>query len=162
MDDTTTEAALIGRGQLTWPRGERISDRYGCVGLMEAHDGFEASQTAAPIDIRAAAEPLVDRVGTLRVKVLESRRSHHIGDFFRGLFPPEVPLPAGATVTLGTGRLFTGRVDDMVTVGLEPVEGIKRGWVDDQGSGSDWLDPKALYSVHDLTVELRFAPREAS
>ena len=118
---------FLGKGVLTWYPGERKSDRYGAVWLMK-NDGNK-------VELRS-----VEGFGELWALVKETRESHHIGDLFRGFVPttPEV----GEKIKLGKGMIF---LEDFA-VGLTPED----------GRGADWLDPKALYRVHDQTVELYF------
>lgn len=124
---------LVGKGQLSWNRGERVSDRYGSVRLYDSHGG--------PVPLETELTRLK---GRLVAKILEARRSTHIGDLFRGLFPstPDV----GEEILLGKGMVFY--LDDGRAIGLEPEE----------PRDSDWLNPKALYRAHDQTVELYFEP----
>lgn len=138
--DVTTDE--IGRGQLTWPRIERVTDRYGCVMLTTPHSGFDESllSEGLPLQVRPGAQ------GTLKAEILETRRSHHIGDLFRGYGPPEQPLPVGTIVTLGYGRQFAENVEGIDTVGVWPLH----------EPTTDWLSPSVLYEVHDQTVRLFF------
>ena len=128
---------LIGTGILSWPRYERIGDRYGLVGLFPRDNEDE---DALPMDI----VPLDGFKGQLIAKVLEARKSKHIGDFFRGFFPttPEV----GEEIILGEGTVFYEAVDDEIFIGLKPEDGRK----------TDWLDPEKLYRAHQQYVELYF------
>lgn len=137
-------AIELGIGRLSWPRGERVSDRYGVVLLMADGDSFaEPSQY-----IRPAHRPVGQR-GTLVAEALETRESTHIGDLFRGLFP-ETPA-VGERIILGSGTFFTEDTDwGALLMGLSP----------DDGRHSDWLDPKALYRAHEQTVRLTFEPED--
>lgn len=135
-------ATELGRGQLTWFRDERISDRYGAV-YLDSGDPDAPSADLAP-------EPPNGTPGRLVALVLETRHSEHIGDMFRGLRPS---TPArGDVIVLGAGALFReDEEEDGHTchkVGLEPRDGRK----------TDWLDPQALYRLHEQTVRLFFAP----
>lgn len=130
----------IGRGVASWPRAERISDRYGLVGLTATPDGV--GWVPLPADL-----PL-GRRGRLIATVLETRRSPHIGDLFRGIVPSTPSV--GDVIVLGTGDLFQCRDSDGECVGLNPSDGRK----------SDWLDPHALYRIHEQTVLLAFEPAE--
>jgi hypothetical protein len=129
----------LGEGRLTWPRGERVSDRYGTVCLMV--DGDSLTPTTAYITLDHGID---GQRGTLIAEVIETRESTHIGDLFRGIFPvtPEV----GERITLGTGTVFFARDFDADQIGLRP----------DDGRDSDWLDPNALYRAHEQTVRLMF------
>lgn len=130
----------LGTGRLTWPRAERVGDRYGVVMLMA--DGDSMTETSHYIN---PTDPPVDRRGRLVAEVLETRDSTHIGDLFRGLFPetPEI----GERIALGEGTFFTEDTDyGAITMGLAP----------DDDRTSDWLDPRNLYRAHEQTVRLFF------
>lgn len=128
----------VGRGWLTWPRVERVGDRYGCVMLME-HDG----QTPASIDTGLAGQR-----GRLVAKVTARGLSAHIGDLFRGIAPPrslpEVP-PVGSEHELGQGTVFYESTEGIRCIGLQP----------DVERDADWLNPHMLYLLHEQCVELR-------
>lgn len=139
----------FGTGVLTWGRGERVSDRYGFVWLMP--EGCD-SHTTNPGGNLLNAELVKSTIpgfpeGVLVAEVIETRHSTHIGDLLRGIFPttPEV----GDVYLLGTGTLaLTSTGIGEETVGLVPADGRE----------SDWLDPHALYRVHEQTVRLRYFP----
>ena len=124
----------VGEGRLTWPRHERVGDRYGAVmlaqeGNLDAHVRFNSSLSGSR--------------GTLIAEVMDVRPSPHIGDLFRGLFPttPQV----GERIVLGTGTVFMDMSRDGAdAIGLQP----------DDGRSTDWLDPEALYRAHWQTVSL--------
>jgi hypothetical protein len=88
---------------------------------------------------------LIGAYGTLVAQVSETvtRKSYHVGDLFRGIFPVTPDL--GEVVTLGKGRLTQ---ESPCQIGLKPLADVT----------SDWLDPNALYRVHDQTVTLWFYP----
>jgi len=130
----------LGTGRLTWPRVERVGDRYGVVMLMA--DGDSMTETSHYIN---PTDPPIDRHGSLIAEVVEIRESTHIGDLFRGFFPetPEV----GDRIVLGEGTFFTEDTDfGAVGMGLAP----------DDDRTTDWLDPKQLYRAHEQTVRLTF------
>lgn len=130
----------LGTGRLSWPRFERVGDRYGTVMLMADGDSF----TEPSRYVRPNNAPVGQR-GTLVAEVLEARESTHIGDLFRGFFPetPEV----GERIILGEGTFFTEETDfGALLLGLRP----------DDGRDSDWLDPPKLYRAHEQTVRLTF------
>lgn len=124
---------ILGKGILTWPVQERTSDRYGCVFLLRS---LSSASRITLDQIPAGAR------GSLIASVIEVRRSGHIGDLFRGVFPqtPEV----GERVELGSGTLFF----DDGCAGLVPLDGGEQ----------PWLDVHALYRAHEQTVELIFEP----
>lgn len=141
---TSTTVTTIGTGRLTWPRAERVGDRYGLVGLLLDGDSWSERDGWVQLDLSA-----VGQRGSLQATVLETRESNHIGDLFRGFFPstPDV----GEVITLGTGTLFCepwSRHEPNFGVGLQP----------DDGRRSDWLNPEALYRAHEQTVRLDFVP----
>ncbi len=132
---------LIGTGILNWPRDERVFDRYGLVGLWPRDNEHG---DPLPMDV----VPLDGFKGQLIAKVLESRKSTHIGDYVRGIFPetPEV----GEEIILGEGTVFYEVVEDRTFIGLKPDDGRK----------TDWLDPKKLYRAHQQYVEIYFKETE--
>lgn len=130
-----TAPVVLGEGVLNWPRSERVSDRYGCVNLEISLDsGRYVQWNDAPIG----------RVGTIMAEITEARRSRHVGDFFRGLFP-SIP-GVGEIFALGAGRLFADDSSGTPSIGLMP----------DDGRAEDWLNPAALYACHEQTVRLIF------
>jgi len=134
LEETKKQEIELGIGVLNWPRSERVSDRYGTVHLLD-----EAGPAAEQLLLKELPE---GQTGSLIAEVLESRKSTHIGDLFRGIFPstPEV----GAKIILGHGKLFYNGNH----VGLQPEDDREK----------DWLDPHALYQVHEQTVKLIFVP----
>lgn len=99
--ETTTEATtttIIGVGGLSWPRGERVSDRYGTVGLIHG-DSFDSTYVAL-------TRPPEGMHGRLVAVVKQGRRSSHIGDLFRGIGPLDAPLADGTERVLGSGAVF--------------------------------------------------------
>ena len=130
---------LIGTGVLSWPRNERVSDRYGTVMLQSEFS--DASDNFIPLD-----ESQDGKHGRLIAEVKETRQSPHIGDLFRGI-RPVVPA-VGDVIELGRGTLFFDQCDGFRSVGLKPADGRK----------SDWLDPHQLYRAVHQTVALCFVP----
>jgi len=138
---------ILGTGILTWPAGERRSDRYGFVFLMM--DG-ETSETSGGDSIlnKAALLKAQGRYGSLEARVIRPMKSTHIGDLFRGLYP--TTPQAGDVIVLGTGTLVAAEATWGPLVGLEPAD----------GRDTDWLDPPALYRAHEQFVTLVFVPDE--
>lgn len=140
---------ILGQGVLSWPAGERISDRYGLVILGEnkpadSWGNFCGDNTMDETQVKRVA----GKIGMLVAVVLETRQSHHIGDMFRNIGPTTPAV--GEEIELGSGTLFIDRFDmGHIGVGLNPMN----------GSTHDWLDPHKLYRAHDQTVRLEF--REA-
>ena len=128
---------LIGSGQLTWNRAERVTDRYGAVGLM----GDDLPRGKDYIALDESKEELW---GRLVAVIRETRPSGHIGDICCGHGPstPEV----GDEIVLGEGTLFFEGAAWGPSVGLSP----------DDDRDDNWLDPKALYRCHSQTVDLFF------
>lgn len=122
----------LGTGVLMWDAEERRSDRYGSVVLYSSPDCDERIKL---VQIKEGVR------GRLIAIVKETRKSHHIGDLFHGVFP-KIPK-TGQEITLGEGTLFFGNDD---TVGLQP----------DDGRDTLWLDIRALYEAHAQTVTLCF------
>lgn len=135
-----SQSIKLGTGRLSWPCKERIGDRYGLAGVEVA--GTYCLECSPPEGQR----------GTLYAVIVETRRSGHIGDLFRGLYPaiPEV----GERIKLGEGTLFVETLKEAGErheyAGLRP----------DDNREIDWLDPKALYRCHDQTVDLWFDPTD--
>jgi hypothetical protein len=127
-------AHVLGIGQVNWLPSERVSDRYGVVGL------YDDAHWQSEFDTRG----IIGRVGTLRAVVLETRESDHIGDLFHGWLPGGAQV--GDVVDLGVGRFFGERNEHGYFVGVEPADGRR----------SLWLDGPALYKCHSQTVRLEF------
>lgn len=133
---------LIGYGILTWGGGERQSDRYGSVVLNNENFNCDA-RVEAFVD-----EAVVRQLDTKRVrltaKVMEARKSGHLGDVGLGINPstPEV----GEAIELGVGILGVGESWEpgLTQFELEPEDGRE----------VFWIDPRILYRLHDQTVEL--------
>lgn len=143
MKTTEQNKILLGQGVLGWMAHERRSDRYGYV-YLDNKDGRKASDT----DITY----LVGKRGRLMAKVVETRKSSHIGDFFRNIYP-STPNVGDEIFLSDTGQLVMAVVVDLgeaVSIGVSP----------DDGRETDWLDPKQLYKVHDQTVKLYFIEDE--
>ena len=145
---TTTTMIVVGQGVLTWPSVERISDRYGTVGLMAEGSNSWTAGDPGWVDVHRALPE--GRRGRLQALVLTTRKSNHIGDFFRSLYPstPEV----GDVIVLGDGTVFHGWARDA------HGDGALVGLVPDDSRDTDWLDPAQLYRAHEQTVELQFIP----
>jgi len=145
------KSLLIGTGVLSWPRSERVSDRYGKVMLMDEGNNSIGGGNGKNGKLTPAKDlPEAGTQGRLMVRILKTRESIHIGDFARGL-SPSTPAPM-QEIVLGYGELFYETdADGWVYVGLKPGD----------GRASDWLNPVNLYRVHEQTVELYFISAEA-
>ncbi len=129
------ERKLIGKGDLNWRRGERVSDRYGSVCLYELNPTFPEETVKLN---------RYEGYGKLIAIIKETRKSDHIGDMFRGLHPstPEID----EVIELGEGTIFYGVDEYGDMVGLKPADNREE----------DWLNPQSLYRCHSQTVELYF------
>jgi hypothetical protein len=134
----------LGVGRLTWSASERVHDRYGTVWLMPDVDGCD-SLTLGWVPAVRLDRALRGQRGQLRAEVLATRRSTHVGDLTHG-WQPTTPA-VGEVVVLGAGELF---FEPGWEVGLRPGD----------GRATFWLDPRALYRVHEQTVRLWFEPGE--
>lgn len=124
----------LGQGRFTWPRGERITDRYGAIGFEKGEEiGFAHGDMLAKVE---------GQHGTLKARVITTRRSHHIGDLRRGLFPQR-PIE-GQEFALGTGTFRQEQGEDIRVLTCVP----------DDGRQTDWYDPEVLYTLHDQDVLL--------
>lgn len=133
---------LLGKGELTWPRGERVSDRYGLVFLFNVETGSHIPFNKKTIEKNRGTK------GSLIAVVTETRQSNHIGDIFRGIGP--VTPDVGEEIELGRdGELYFESVEGIDCIGLR------------QNREIDWLDPVKLYRAHEQTVELYFISEHA-
>ena len=134
----------LGTGVLTWNRDERVSDRYGTVYLIdEGHNSNTAEPS--PSLIKSVPDGIVGTHGILLARIVEARKSTHIGDLFRGVAPRERGV--GVVLNLGQGEFFIEpAIDGGLCIGLKPGD----------GRDADWLDIRALYDAHEQTVELAF------
>jgi hypothetical protein len=140
------EALALGTGWFTWPRHERVSDRYGTISLFNtchAHDRPFDKPFDKPIPL-AHDDLVVGTEGVLLVEIIETMDSTHIGDIMRGLYPSTPNV--GDIFVLGPGRVFYDKEGPDVAIGLLPDDDRK----------SDWLDPGTLYRCHDQRVILHF------
>lgn len=130
----------VGYGVFTWPREERVYNRYGAFHLdREAYEGEGAC--APRLDLPALNCFKGKRV-RLTVEVVESRRSGHVGDLFLKIFPTQPSV--GERIVLGVGRLDVLLLDGVMCVALAPEDGRRELWI----------DPRLLYRAHDQTVNL--------
>jgi hypothetical protein len=136
----STECIVLGEGQLSWNRSERVSDRYGAVGLYyDAH--WQAGENSQLLNGRSRA----GERGVLRAVVLESREADHVGDLFHGWHVGGAKV--GDVCDLGEGELFFA--DDC---------GEKVGVKPEDERDTLWLDGPTLYRCHSQTVRLEFIP----
>ncbi len=132
----------VGHGVLTWDGEERRSDRYGAICLMAETFEGQPIVTGRSLDV-ARLEGLEGQRVKVWAKVVESRKSGHVGDDFLKVYPsqPEV----GEVIELGVGILALPMVpwNGQPAVALLPGDGRKKFW----------MDPRALYRGHDQTVD---------
>ena len=136
----------LGIGQLSWHADERVTDRYGTVGLYLDADPRDPVTTdrVAWSEEGLAAE---GKRGTLVAYVIETRPSAHVGDLHRDFQTSEPEVDE--QIELGSGTLFFEELEgnDLSYVGVKP----------DDDRASDWLSPTELYRCHQQTVRLCFA-----
>lgn len=136
---------LFGAGIVTWDSEERKSKRYGHFYLSNK-DYKEKETFPNWLD----TENLVALDGskvTIYCKVLESRKSGHIGDLFLsygGNFVRPKQPQVNDLINVGTGYLHLETAKEGLVFGLKP----------DDGREQLWIDPLKLYEIHDQTVEL--------
>jgi hypothetical protein len=133
----------LAHGVFTWSGSERRSDRYGSFILLA--EPYGAPPVTVPTYDAALASRLNGKRVRIVVKVVETRRSGHIGDRFLNIYPttPEV----GEHVELGVG-IFSTQPDEgdprVTSTTLAPSDGRE----------TFWIDPRKLYWLHDQTVDV--------
>ena len=137
----------IGQGTITWDGYERRSDRYGTVALCSTqYKGGDVGSWELDVETIKAH---LGTEGVLLAIPTKTRQSDHAGDRRRKIFP-SIPV-IGEEIPLGQGVLFMEPNHGgwgSESVGVEPTDGRTR----------DFMNPKALYRVHEQTVELYFIP----
>lgn len=160
---------IVARGIFQWDGSERRSDRYGTFAIT-AHDEDSAITTkgekvvfsdfsADDHEAFANLAAIMDLEGknvSIKVKVIETRQSRHVGDVFRGIKPSTPKL--GTVIDLGIGELYiehstwpAGECCGDVFIGLKPAD----------GRDTDWFDPRKLYQLHCQTVEVEIEETDA-
>lgn len=134
------EQIILGKGPISWQKSERISNRYGAVGLFTENSGNERIADKVT-HYRDNIKNNIGKKGKLVCEILETRESTYIGDMFHGVYPkmPNV----GDIIELGEGTLF---IEGDNAIGLKP----------DDGRTTLWMDINKLYNVHEQTVNLYF------
>jgi hypothetical protein len=145
------------KGIFTWPRMERVTDRYGAIAITDK--AYEDRMTGPAAEFKGAAVQsdlplLVGKRCRIVATVLETRDSNHIGDIFRGIGPSRPNV--GEVIDLGEGEFFIEPDQDWA------VGGVTFGLKPDDGRPNDWFDPRKLYRLHDQTVALEITPVPAN
>jgi len=141
----------VASGIFGWEGGERRSDRYGAIHFTGSD--FEKSTVVEVYlntkvlskseSYRRKGSSLIGKRVRLIGKVLETRKSGHIGDLAHGIYPstPE----KGEEIDLGVGTLD-------VENGYDGTPDIVLCPNDDRRVF--WMDPRKLYRLHDQTIDL--------
>lgn len=133
---------VLGRGIFMWDAPERRTQRYGYV--FGGNSTYENDVFTKPEFNDKLAERLKDKQVKLSVKVLQARKSGHVGDLYINVMPSQPQV--GEEMVLGVGKFdfqpnpFTEGCYD---VALVPEDGREEYW----------FDPHILYRLHDQTVE---------
>jgi len=130
----------IGYGIFMWMAGERQTGRYGYV-FMSRHDFAQKVFVEATLD-NEQAESFIGKKVRLICKIVDTRKSGHVGDRFLSI-KPSTPAQ-GEEIELGVGLFSKTEELGETVVGLEPND----------GRDVNWVDPRVLYRLHDQTVEL--------
>ena len=131
---------FLGHGAFSWNPAERIADRYGTFFLFN----YDKTDDPTPHLDSVIIESLNGSFGSLKAKIVSTRTSSHIGDIFRQI-KPQTPQ-VGEEFLIGTGYLFSDRLQGEYCIGLRPK--VARA--------TDWLDPHVLYKCHHQTVDIFF------
>lgn len=136
------------RGVFTWDGHERRTDRYGGIRLLQKAVPFPGDSPGVDL---APFQPFLGKRARVTAVVIEARKSDHVGDLFRQIFPSQPDV--GEVVNLGDG----------VVVGFEHSEWpqmlFRREGV--AQTSDDWMDPNKLYRLHHQTVDLTVTPLDA-
>jgi hypothetical protein len=138
---------ILAEGDLDWCKAERQTGRYGSVNIQTGGTPVRSLHDLMadlPEERANFATAPVGRTGRLIVEILETRDSFHVGDHSLEIFP--TTPQAGERIVLGQGSLFTYECDGVTSIGLRPLDGRDRLW----------LNPEMLYRCHNQTVRLRF------
>lgn len=135
---------LLATGALSWDGYERRSDRYGAVTFWDEDSNGDKIEGVSVTYNTDALKRLDGTKGCLYALIKDTRKSTHVGDFFRG-FEPTTP-EKGDRIILGRGKLFHNIHDGYIAIGLIPLDGRDK----------DWLEPQSLYRCHEQTVSLFF------
>lgn len=135
------DKTLIAKGILSWDGVERRTDRYGSFALdTKPFDGPDTAEVTHNMEAIWAFET---RRVCITVKVVESRKSGHLGDKHHNIYPSQPKV--GEVIDLGVGTFeVTPAWTGTPAFSLRP----------DDGRMSFWFDPRKLYRLHDQTVEV--------
>jgi hypothetical protein len=137
---------LIGIGIFTWNKKERVSNRYGSFFL--SFESYEGEKTKLDLDSFGILnldliKDLTNKKVKVTCKVVETRKSSHIGDLFLKIFPTTPEL----NELVEFDGILNSEIDqdmDSLCFILKPEDNRKELWI----------DPKKLYRLHDQTVEV--------
>jgi hypothetical protein len=133
---------LLGYGVFSWGADERRSNRYGSFNLCSK--SYEGQTSAKTPEHTSELRRLDHKRVKLMVRIIETRKSEHVGDLALGIKPttPEV----GQEFILGVGilQLESCPWDSLPSISLVPKD----------GRAELWYDPRILYQIHHQTVEL--------
>ena len=136
------ERVLIASGVLSWHKRERVSNRYGGFFLDEVPYNGQ-TPVCKPAFNKEAIRPFQGKHVKLTAKVIDARKSGHVGDFALGIFPSQPEI--GEEIELGIGPLNVYEEGDFNCFSLLPSFDNRQEL---------WLDPRKLYRLHDQTIEL--------
>ncbi|MEU1761262.1 hypothetical protein [Micromonospora sp. NPDC005652] len=130
----------IGRGRVATHSGERHTDRYGLLYLVD-----DSASSDRPHLVDLDLGEYAGRLGALYAEVVGPGLD--VGG--------DEKASVGDVVRLGDGELFTesaGRNSgvDVMGVGVQPTNGRE----------TNWMDPMALYRVRHRPVRLFFTPAD--
>lgn len=135
---------ILATGIFSWDGQERRSNRYGSF-FLETQNCEETATATQHYDLNALHALAGKRVSCW-CRIVEARKSGHIGDMFLGVFP-RMPQ-AGEEILVGVGVL--GVVPNWDGSLAHPALVL----APEDGRDELWIDPRVLYRLHDQTVEL--------
>lgn len=132
----------IGHGVFGWDGFERRSNRYGAIHLSDTPYG-EGPAACKVMHDKAALKKLSGKRVRITAKVIENRKSGHLGDASLKIVPSQPDV--GEEIDLGVGEFE-------VTVGYDGSPDILLKPSD--GRDEFWMDPRKFYRLHDQTVDV--------
>lgn len=133
----------IGHGIISWDGYERRSRRYGSL-YLDSKNVDENTSAEVSIDLDALAALKGQRV-CITCTIVADRESGHAGDCALGISP--VRPQRGDIIEVGVGILDLAPCPwsaGGMAIMLRPTD----------GRTELWIDPRALYKLHDQTVEV--------